>query len=283
MVLRCLRIQLLRLFIPGFVSVETGEQVEHRLDNLTLKFTYQLNQNNKFELAQQYNRKWQPYRNASQFLPKEATQNQIAWTAIGPALKWTHILSQSMTFDAGFNRSGYWWPDYAQYRRHPSDGPHHDLHPGAFLELYREPVRWGYNGTWSWFTKINDMNHEIKSGFLGYTSTNHVETYVTQTSRFTGQYVVFPATRILPFGPDSVQVFDYPNDTNSGVNFNSWFINDMVTLTPQLTLNAGVRFDRYGSWLPEQGNPGTGPYATENIYPGEPRLPGLQQWSPRSR
>jgi hypothetical protein len=23
--------------------------------------------------------------------------------------------------------------------------------------------------------------------------------------------------------PDSVQVLDFPNDTNSGVNFNSWF------------------------------------------------------------
>src|SRR5688500_14950384 len=103
------------LFIPGFISEATGEQVEYftRLDNPTLKLTYQLNQNNKFELSQQYNRKWQPYRNASQFLPLEATQNQIAWTAIGPALKWTHILSQNMTFDASFNRSGYWWPDFA--------------------------------------------------------------------------------------------------------------------------------------------------------------------------
>ncbi len=44
-----------------------------------------MNQNNKFELSQQYNRKWQPYRNASRFVPLEATQNQIAWTAIGPA------------------------------------------------------------------------------------------------------------------------------------------------------------------------------------------------------
>ena len=47
--------------------METGEQVEYftRLDNPTLKLTYQMNQNNKFELSQQFNRKWQPYRNAS--------------------------------------------------------------------------------------------------------------------------------------------------------------------------------------------------------------------------
>src|SRR4029450_13375220 len=125
------------LFIPGFISEETGEQVEYftRLDNPTIKLTYQMNQNNKFELSQQYNRKWQPYRNASRFVPLEATQNQIAWTAIGPAAKWTHIVNQSQTFDVGFNRSGYWWPDYA----HTDDVRAMDLTTtqtrGAFLEL----------------------------------------------------------------------------------------------------------------------------------------------------
>src|SRR5687768_12774826 len=82
--------------IPGFISEKTSDQVEYftRLDNPTLKLTYQMSQNNKFELSQQFNRKWQPYRNASRFLPLEATQNQIAWTAIGPALKWTRIINQ---------------------------------------------------------------------------------------------------------------------------------------------------------------------------------------------
>src|SRR5687768_11579069 len=37
------------LFIPGFISLKTNEQVEYftRLDNPTLKFTYQMSQNNK--------------------------------------------------------------------------------------------------------------------------------------------------------------------------------------------------------------------------------------------
>ena len=270
------------LFIPGFISLETGEQVEYftRLDNPTLKLTYQMYQNNKFEVSQQFNRKWQPYRNASQFVPLEATQNQIAWTAIGPAVKWTRILNQSMTFDVGFNRSGYWWPDYAW----TDDVRAIDLTTtqtrGAFLELRRDPVRWGYNGTWSWFTNLKNMNHEIKSGFLGYRSTNYVETYGypnQQIYRYRSQ----PGDTDFFPRPDSVQVFDYPNDTNAGVNFNSWFVNDMITLTPKLTLNAGVRFDRYSSWLPEQGNPGTGPYAEPNLYPENHNFPSYNAWSPR--
>ena len=270
------------LYIPGFISEETGEQVEYftRLDNPTLKLTYQMSPNNKFELSQQFNRKWQPYRNASTFLPKEATQNQIAWTAIGPAIKWTHILNQRMTFDTGFNRSGYWWPDYA----HTDDVRRTDLTTthtrGAFLELRREPVRWGYNGTFSWFTNVKNMNHEIKSGFLGYSSTNHVETYGypnQQLYRYRSQ----TGDPDFFMRPDSVQVFDYPNDTDAGVNFNSWFVNDMISLTQKVTLNAGIRFDRYSSWLPEQGNPGTGPYAEQNIYPENHDFPVYNAWSPR--
>ena len=266
------------LFIPGFVSEATGEQVEYftRLDNPTLKLTYQLNQNNKFELSQQYNRKWQPYRNASQFLPMEATQNQIAWTAIGPALKWTHILSQSMTFDASFNRSGYWWPDYA----HTDDLRRTDLTTthtrGAFLELRREPVRWGYNGSFSWFRTFKEMNHEIKSGFLGYTSTNHVENYGYPNQQIY-RYRSLPGDTDLFQRFDSVEVYDFPNDTNAGVNFNSWYVNDMVNLTPRLTVNAGVRFDRYSSWLPAQGNPGTGPVLGGKHLSREPQLPHLQR------
>ena len=44
-----------------------------------------------------------------------------------------------------------------------------------------------------------------------------------------------------------------------------------------MTLNAGVRFDRYSSWLPEQGNPGTGPFAASQHLSRDPRLPGLQR------
>ena len=50
-----------------------------------------------------------------------------------------------------------------------------------------------------------------------------------------------------------------------------------------MTLNVGVRYDRYSSFLPEQGNPGTGPFATTNIYPykGENNYPIYSSFVPR--
>lgn len=270
------------LLIPGFISEKTGEQVEFftRLDNPTLKLTYQLSKNNKLELTEQVNRKWQPYRNASTFLPSEATQNQIAWTQIGPALKFTRIMNQSMTLDVSVNRSGYWWPDYA----HTDDVRRTDLTTthtrGAFIELKREPVRWGWNGTWSWYRTFGNMNHEIRSGGLGYRSTNYVETYGYPNQQIY-RYRSLPGDTDFFLRPDSVQVFEYPNNTNAGINYASWYANDSVSLTTKWTVNAGIRFDYYSSWLPEQGNPGTGPFASPRVYPENHEFPSYADWSPR--
>jgi Carboxypeptidase regulatory-like domain len=270
------------LLIPGFISEATGEQVEYftRLDNPTIKLTWQASQNNKFEFVQQLNRKWQPYRNASAFVPLEATQNQLAWTAIGPSVKWTGVLNQSMTLDLGVNRSGYWWPDTAW----TDDVRRMDLTTtqtgGAYLELDREPARWGYNGTWSWFTNLKGMNHEVKSGFLGYRSTNFVETYGYPNQQVY-RYRSLTGDTDLFMRPDSVEVYDYPNYVDSGTYYNSAYLNDMITLSRKLTLNVGVRYDRYSSWLPEQGNPGTGPWATPFIYPETHNFPVYNALSPR--
>lgn len=270
------------LLIPGFISIKSGAQVEYftRLDNPTLKLTYQMSRNNKFEVTEQLNRKWQPYRNASTFVPMEATQNQIAWTAIGPAFKYTRVMNDRMTFDASFNRSGYWWPDYAW----TDDVRKTDLTTtqtrGAFLELRREPVRWGWNGTWSWYKTIGQQNHEIKSGFLGYDSTNYVETYGYPNQQVY-RYRSLPGETDYFLHPDSVQVYEYPNNTNAGIMYHSWFANDSITVTPKLTINGGVRFDHYSSWLPKQGNDGSGPYATPRIIPETHGFPVYNAWSPR--
>jgi Carboxypeptidase regulatory-like domain len=270
------------LLIPGFIDTKTGDQVEYftRLDNPTLKLTYQLSQNNKVEFTQQLNRKWQPYRNASAFLPREATQNQIAWTAIGPALKFTRVMNQNMTLAVGLNRSGYWWPDKAW----TDDVRRVDLTTtstrGAFLELNREPARYGYNATWSWYRPIGNTNHEIRSGVLGYHSTNFVETYGYPNQQIY-RYRSLPGDPDFFQRPDSVQVFEYPNNTNAGVLFNSWYANDSITVNRRLTVNVGVRYDRYASWLPEQGNPGTGPFATERLYAERRDFPTYSGWSPR--
>src|SRR5205814_4101761 len=65
------------------------------------------------------------------------------------------------------------------------------------------------------------------------------------------------------------------------VNFASWYVNDKLKLNRKLTVNFGVRLDHYTSKLPEQGNPGTGPFGVRNIYPEQTNFPVYNTWTPR--
>src|SRR5688572_25273686 len=99
-------------FIPGFISLATGEQAEYftKIIDPTAKLTYQLNSDQKVDVFWTLNRKWQAYRDASNVLPLEATQNQDAYSTIGPSARWTWIVSPKMTATAQIARGGWWWP-----------------------------------------------------------------------------------------------------------------------------------------------------------------------------
>jgi hypothetical protein len=264
-------------FIPGFITLETMEQAEFytKLQNPTGKITYQITQNNKLEGMFQFGRKWQPYRSGDRLTPLEASQNQDSWSLIGPSFKWLSILSQRATFDASLQRGGYWWPDVPWTSEVRRVDRATGAERGAFLETDRAPRRWQYGGTFSYFADLGGRNHELKTGYLGWRNIAETENlgYPNQQQYRFRSLTGDPGCNAESFytgcftRPDSVLVYDYPNTTGSGEMYHSLFVNDKITLSRQFTLNVGVRWDRYSSFLPEQGNPGIGPFATENIFP----------------
>ena len=280
-------------FIPGFIRLSDREQVEFytKLQDPTAKITYQLTKNNKIEGMFQFGRKWQPYRTASRFVPLESTQNQDSWSLVGPSFKWQSILGARSTFDASLQRGGYWWPDYPW----TPDVRKTDLATtatrGGFLETDRMPRRWQYGGTYTRFAELGGRNHELKTGYLGWRNMSETENigYPNQQQyRYRSVAGDAGCNEAANYDgcftrPDSVLVYDYPNTTASGEWYNSAYVNDRITLSRQLTLNVGVRWDRYSSFLPEQGNPGTGPFATRNIfeYRGEDNFPIYSTLVPR--
>jgi hypothetical protein len=281
--------------IPGFIRLSDRQQAEFytKLQDPTAKITYQMTQNNKIEGMFQYGRKWQPYRTASRYVPLESTQNQDSWSLVGPSFKWLSVLGARATLDASLQRGGYWWPDIPwttdvrQTDLATNNGPTR----GAFLETDRDPRRWQYGATYAYFAELWGRNHELKTGYLGWRNMSETENigYPNQQQYRYRSVAGDPGcdeahnydgcfTR-----PDSVLVYDYPNITASGEWYNSAYFNDKITLSRKLTLNVGVRYDRYSSFLPEQGNPGTGPFATQNIYPykGEDNFPIYSTFVPR--
>jgi hypothetical protein len=280
-------------FIPGFIRLSDREQVEFytKLQDPTVKMTYQMTQNNKLEGMFQVGRKWQPYRSASRFVPLESTQNQDSMSLVGPSFKWLSVIGSRSTFDASLQRGGYWWPDIPWTTDVRRNDQATGATRGAFLETDRTPRRWQYGATYAYFANLWGRNHELKTGYLGWRNLQSTENigYPNQqqyryrslagdpscdeASNYDGCF-----TR-----PDSVLVYDYPNTTASGEWYSSAYFNDKITVTSKFTLNVGVRWDRYSSFLPEQGNPGTGPFATTNIYEykGEDNYPIYSTFVPR--
>jgi hypothetical protein len=281
--------------IPGFIRLSDREQVEFytKLQDPTAKITYQITKNNKLEGMFQFGRKWQPYRSASRYVPLESTQNQDSWSLVGPSFKWLSIVSSRATFDASLQRGGYWWPDipWTTDVRKTDLATNNGPTRGAFLETDRTPRRWQYGATYAYFADLWGRNHELKTGYLGWRNMQSTENlgYPNQQQYRYRSLAGDPNcdeahnydgcfTR-----PDSVLVYDYPNTTAQGEWYSSGYFNDKITVSRKLTLNVGVRYDRYSSFLPEQGNPGTGPFTTKNIfeYKGENNYPIYSTFVPR--
>lgn len=279
-------------FIPGFISLKTGEQAEYftKIIDPTAKLTYQLSSSQKLDVFWTLNRKWQPYRDASNLLPLEATQDQDAYSTIGPSARWTYIVNPKMTATVQIARGGWWWPMTAWTKDVRKIDVTTRATLGAYFHNYSRAIKWNWTADISRVGTVGGKMNELKSGYHGHWDKRYVINF-----GFPNQQVyqyrsiasdTCPNNAICPNffqRPDSAVVWDYPNTVSSGDGWKAAYINDKITLSRKLTVNAGVRVDHYTSFLPQQGNPGEGPWAVKRIFParGGDEFPKYTQWSPR--
>ena len=261
--------------VPGFAYPVTGELQPYttRLDFTTSKWTYQINDNMKLEAAHQLSRKNTPWRGASTTTHPLATQHQLSWSGIGPGLKWTYIISPTMTLDASFQRGGYWWPSTA----HTDDIRQVDRNTGwtegHWGRVYRRPIRWQWPINFSWFSDVGGTNNEIKIGYMAWWQGRLTETFGYPNQQIY-QYEstdAEAAAGVYFNNPDRVEIYDYPNANRYTNYYKMIFFNDKITVNRHLTLNLGVRIENYASALPRQGNVSPGPFAQEVIYESRDR------------
>jgi hypothetical protein len=278
--------------IPGFIRLSDGKQAEYftKIIDPTAKLTYQLTSAQKVDVFWTLNRKWQAYRDASNLLPLEATQNQDAYSTIGPSARYTYIVNPKTTFTAQIARGGWWWPMTA----YTEDVRKIDLTTnatlGAYFHNYSRAIKWNWTADVARVGTIGGKMNEIKFGYHGHWNKNYVINFGfpnQQQYRYRSTASdTCPNNSICPNffrTPNSVIVWDYPNTVSSGDRWKAVFFNDKLTVNRKLTVNFGIRVDHYTSFLPQQGNPGEGPYAVKRIFPSrnDGEFPKYTQWSPR--
>jgi hypothetical protein len=219
-----------------------------------IKGTYQLTQNNKFIGYYQFNAKQQPDRldrfqlsalNAihenddSQF--KQYQGNFVK------KVEFNSVLSDAMFFEL---RAGQW--GYRRDFTNETTAPSYEdtttrLVAGAAQNRYDRPRRNQVLGSLSYFTEGLGGTHTVKFGWEIFRETN------TGGCCMAGAYN--DVVHILRGGaPLEVFLLGNPAEFEEGLWNTGLYVTDTWRVNNRLTLNLGVRYDRYQNFLPEQSH-----------------------------
>lgn len=262
-----LRDQKAQSLLPNFPV----KPFETRLQNITGKTTYAASTNNKIVAFAQWGKKQQPNRLDTFLIPATAaihtsadsTWNQSYW---GHTYKlgWDSVVSDKMFFEIHGGQFHYLWPN-TRYTQAP-----------AYQDLTTNIVSGGNRD--GWFRDITrnqvlgSMNY-FKDGWAG--SHNFKfggEFFNERFDDFRGKgglgQVPNDVLMVLRDGrPAEVLLFQTPSSSLNGLWTTGLYASDVWRASTRLTLNLGVVFNRYRSYLPEQQGPPVGPFnATQTTF-----------------
>ena len=220
------------------------------LGNFTTKVTYQLSRNNKVVGYYQPSTKVQNNRLDRQLLSGTAaihlTDDASFRQDYSPLLwktEWNSVISPSTYFEVRTGQFGYSWPDTPN-----GDGvSYEDLNTSIVsgrararqLNIQRTQVL----GSLSYFKDKLAGNHNFKVGWEWFRETSTPQ-------RFAGSYN--DVLHVLRSGvPSEVMLFE-PAKSENGLYTLGLYAQDTWRLHNRLTVNAGIRFDHYRNFLPEQ-------------------------------
>ncbi|MGD9903143.1 MAG: TonB-dependent receptor, partial [Vicinamibacterales bacterium] len=245
---------------------------ETRLRNLTGKLTYALSQNNKLTAYAQGGQKLQPNR-MDRFLvaatvarheSEESTWEQRYW---GHTYKagYESVLGDNSFLELRGGQFKYEWPNFRY-----SEAP-------AYEDIGNQIVSGGNRDGWFNIPSRNQVAGSLtyyKDGWAGSHNFKVGGEWFRETFTYLrgdGVDGVFPGDvlHVLNNGvPAEVLLFQTPSRSEQGLRTTGMYIQDTWRLNSRLTLNVGLRFDRYRSFLPEQQGPSGGRFtaATPTQY-----------------
>lgn len=250
-----------------------GGEFTTRLQNQTLKMNYQINANNSFIFTGQGGRKFQPFRggqgSSASFFNVNSTGSQNSWSWVHK-YQWTSVLNSRATLDVSANNFGYHFPIAARVQE------------TAVRDVGTNTVRGGYSGTGTGNTTSTPFRQQRRrwhvnsnlTYFVGEHSLKAGYGYIYEDIRYTAKSVPGSPGALdgivlyLNNGiSDRFQVQNTPYKYRDALNQHFIFVQDKWNLAKRLTLNLGLRYDRYADYSPAQSNPGTGPWSPRIDYP----------------
>ena len=266
-----------------------GAIFETSLMNHTLKTNYQLNPSNSFFFTGMTSRKRanRGGRGPTAYLyTLSSTGLQWTLTYIEKG-QWNKTLGNRATFEASEGAENYDAP-YKQYPGSAPTTPVRDLgsvptvrgsytgdSPGLTTGgLFRDSSRkWEYRGALTYFTAAHNIKTSYGVIWVDRRSIHHGPL----DSPGQPQGVVLYTTNGVP---TQFQTQNTPFNFQSSMWQNYFFVQDKWQVTKKLVANLGLRWDRYLSMYPPQGNDGIGAFAVATHFDGR-TVSVFNNWVPR--
>jgi hypothetical protein len=244
---------------PPTGSFLDGTPFDTKLFNYTGKGTYQLNQANKFVGYLQHGTKQQPNRTdintggAPVHITADSTtlQDSPSWVYKG---EWNGTLGQNMFAEFRAGQFGYNFGliSNTDATRYESLTLHQVI--GGGRDWMNKRRRNQYTGALSFFKdNFAGGSHNFKFGGEFLDESGNIiwyQGYADNVIHFVNGDLTGPLSATTP---NSVRLYNN-SDSKNGLYTTSFFVTDTWTIN-RLTLNLGVRYDRYRAWLPAQSLP----------------------------
>jgi len=259
------------------------------LQNHTIKVNYQMDPNNSLVFFGMTSRKRADRggRGPNAYLyTLDSIGEQWTLTYVQKG-QWNRTIGNRATFQAAVAGENY----DAPYRIHPGSVPTTPVRdlgsvqtvrgsytgdsPGLTTGgLFRDSSRkWQYDGVMNYFTAA----HNIKTSYGVIWVDRRSIQHGPEASPGQERGVVLYTRNGLP---DQFQTQNTPFDYQSSMWQNYFYFQDKWQVTRKLVANLGLRWDRYLSHYPEQGNDGIGAFAVPTHFDSR-TLPVFNNWVPR--
>ena len=221
-----------------------------QLTNYGGKGTYNLSENNKLIAYAQAGRKHQPLRQDSFLLGnttgininEDSTWEQLYWGWVWKG-EWNAVINDQTFFEVRGGQFGYNWPNLPNGTGPRFEDTGNNIITGGNRDWNRDRRRNQVLGTLSYFKDGWGGNHNFKVG-------GEIFRETTIDSWYDG-YPGNVVHRLNNTAPTDVYLFE-PGEGHVGLWTYAAFANDTWRVGNRLTINAGLRFDKYVGFLPEQ-------------------------------
>src|SRR5262249_21031648 len=202
--------------------------------------------------------------------------------------QWNHTFGNRAIFEASEGAENYDAP-YTQKEGFAPTTPVRDLgaiqtvrgtytgdSPGLTTGgLFRDSSRkWEYRGALSYFTATHNIKTSYGVIWLDRRSIHHGPLDSPDQPQGVVLYTINGQ-------PSQFQTQNTPFNFQSSMWQNYFFVQDKWQVTKKVVANVGLRWDRYLSMYPAQGNDGIGAFATAFHVPGRTIEPIFNNWVPR--